>query len=101
MTGRFQTDPLERRFSQYRQMNGGRFLVSLKEVMRSESIKTILQNCLEPVEYSTYSSSESSKLIEEFIAEFVQSEDFDNLILSDDCQYFWVHHTLFDIHSYM
>ena len=70
-------------------MNGGRFLVSLKEVMRYESIiqvKTILQNCLEPVEYSTSNSSEYSKLIEEFIAEFVQSEDFDNLILSDNCQ---------------
>ena len=31
----FQTDPLERQFSQYRQMNGGRFLVSLREVLHS------------------------------------------------------------------
>ena len=38
LTGRLQTDPLERRFSQYRQMSGGRFLVSLNEVLRSESI---------------------------------------------------------------
>ena len=38
LTGRFQTDPLERRFSLYRQMSGGRFLVSLNEVLRSESI---------------------------------------------------------------
>ena len=38
LTGRLQTDPLERRFSQYRQMSGGRFLVSLKEINRSESI---------------------------------------------------------------
>ena len=37
-TGRLQSDPLERRFSQYRQMLGGRFLVSLKEIYRSESI---------------------------------------------------------------
>ena len=47
LTGRLQTDPLERRFSQYRQMSGGRFLVSLKEVYRSESIikvKTFLTN---------------------------------------------------------
>ena len=29
MTGRFQSDPIERRFSQYRQMSGGRFLVRL------------------------------------------------------------------------
>ena len=38
LTGRFQSDPLERRFSQYRQLSGGRFLVSLQEVLRSESI---------------------------------------------------------------
>ena len=38
MTGRLQSDPLERRFSQYRQMSGGRFLVSLCEVEHSEKI---------------------------------------------------------------
>ena len=31
-----QSDPLERRFLQYRQMNGGHFLVSLNEVTNSE-----------------------------------------------------------------
>ena len=49
-TGRLQTDPLERRFSQYRQMSGGRFLVSLKEVYRSEyiiKVKTLLTNNIE------------------------------------------------------
>ena len=38
MTGRLQSDPIERRFSQYRQMSGGRFLVSLREVYNSERI---------------------------------------------------------------
>ena len=50
LTGRLQTDPLERRFSQYRQMSGGRFLVSLKEIYRSESIvklKTFLEMNIE------------------------------------------------------
>ena len=37
-TARFQSDPIERRFSQYRQMSGGRFLVSLREVLNSERI---------------------------------------------------------------
>ena len=37
---RFQSDPLEKRFSQYRQMCGGRFLVSLREVLTSEEILT-------------------------------------------------------------
>ena len=36
--GRMQSDPTERRFSQYRQMNGDRFLVSLNEVTNSEKI---------------------------------------------------------------
>ena len=35
---RLQSDPLEKRFSQYRQMSGGRFLVSLREVLVSERI---------------------------------------------------------------
>ena len=40
LTRRFQSDPLENRFSQYRQMSGGRFLVSLREVHNSERILT-------------------------------------------------------------
>ena len=46
LTGRFQSDPIERRFSRYRQMSGGRFLVSWKDVNRSEMIlklKTLLK----------------------------------------------------------
>ena len=35
LVGRMQTDPLERRFSQYRQMSGGRFLVGFGEVRNS------------------------------------------------------------------
>ena len=38
LTGRLKSDPLERRFSQYRQLSGGRFLVNLQEVQISESI---------------------------------------------------------------
>ena len=37
---RFQSDPLEKRFAQYRQMSG-RFLVSLREVESSEKILLI------------------------------------------------------------
>ena len=32
LTSRFQSDPIKRHFSKYRQMSGGRFLVSLREV---------------------------------------------------------------------
>ena len=38
MTCRFQVDPLERRFSQYRQMSSGRFLGGLREATSSEKI---------------------------------------------------------------
>ena len=38
MTSRLQSDPIERRFSQYRQMSGGRFLVSLREVTNLKRI---------------------------------------------------------------
>lgn len=41
LTARFQSDPIERRFGQYRQMSGGRFLVSAKEVSTSENILKI------------------------------------------------------------
>ena len=50
LSGRLQTDPLERRFSQYRQMSGSRFLVSLRQVYCLESIlklKTFLSNNIE------------------------------------------------------
>ena len=40
LTSRLQTDPLELRFSKYRQMSGGRFLVGLREVEISECILT-------------------------------------------------------------
>ena len=38
LTSRFQSDPIELRFSKCRQMSGGRFLVSLGEVKSSEKI---------------------------------------------------------------
>ena len=38
MTAKFQSDLLEHRFSQFRQMSGGRFLVSLREVLNFERI---------------------------------------------------------------
>ena len=39
-TRRFQSDPLENRFSQYRQMSGGRFFMSLREILSTERILT-------------------------------------------------------------
>ena len=36
LTARFQSDPLEARYGQYKLMSGGRFLVSAKDLMNSE-----------------------------------------------------------------
>jgi hypothetical protein len=50
LTARFQTDPIERRFGQYRQMSGGRFLISEKDIVTSEKIlkiKTLVKKGLE------------------------------------------------------
>ena len=44
LTSRFQSDPLERRFGQYRQMSGGHFLVGLKDTICSE--KKLKIKCL-------------------------------------------------------
>ena len=41
LTARFQSDPLELRYSKYRQMNGGRFLVGLREVETSERVLSV------------------------------------------------------------
>ena len=41
LTARFQSDPLEKRYGQYRRMSGGRFLVSAKDIMNSEKIVNI------------------------------------------------------------
>ena len=41
LTARFQSDPLELRYSKYRQMNGGRYLVGLREVETSERILSV------------------------------------------------------------
>ena len=38
LTQRLQSDPIERRFSQYRHMSGGRFLVSHLEFRNTERI---------------------------------------------------------------
>lgn len=43
LTSRFQTDYIEKRFSCYRQMSGGRFLVSLYDVKKSEKIVQVLK----------------------------------------------------------
>ena len=46
---RFQTDPLEKQFSQYRQLSEGNFLVSLREVIQNERTLLFKLLCKESV----------------------------------------------------
>ena len=51
LTARFQTDPLERRFSRYRQMSGGRFLIGLRELECSERILSMSSLIKEGIDF--------------------------------------------------
>ena len=51
LTARFQTDPLERRFSRHRQMSGGRFLIGLRELESSERILAISSLIKEDIDF--------------------------------------------------
>ena len=51
LTARFQTDPLERRFSRYRQMSGGRFLIGLRELECSERIIAVTTLIKESIDF--------------------------------------------------
>ena len=53
---KFQSDPLEKRFSRYRQMSGGRFLVSLCEINNSERILACRSLLLDVKFWSEYLS---------------------------------------------
>ena len=85
-TAKFQSDPIERRFSQYRQMSGGRFLVALKEVNSSEKIlkiKALLKsNCDLEATMSTQ-TSEDRKLALEDINQKISATDINALTLSN------------------
>ena len=86
LTGRFQTDLLERRFSHYRQMSGGRFLVSLTEVLRSESIisyQALLKREIDFTELQLQTKDDINQKIDEFILG-VHSNPLEQLVLSND-----------------
>ena len=51
LTARWQTDPLERRYSRTRQMSGGRFLVGLREFQSSDRILSIISLIKESIDF--------------------------------------------------
>ena len=87
LTARFQSDPLERRFDQYRQMSGGRFLVDLKDTICSEKfpkIKSLLKENIdidEQIKISCLGEMEAMKIKTVFDSLGIS---LDTLMLSPD-----------------
>lgn len=90
MTGRFQTDPLERRFSRYRQMSGGRFLVSLREVNTSEkiaAISSLLKESIDFWKFPVLKDTDTATMTSNFKAQLdTVSEDMDDCVLDKDAE---------------
>ena len=87
MTSRFQSDPLERQFGQYRQMSGERFLIGLREATSSEKIiklKTLLKNDLD-ISNIMDSNVEHDENIETSLHHVILSRCSDEMVtLSED-----------------
>ena len=86
-SAKFQSDPLEKRFSQYRQMSGGNFLVNIKEVQDTEKtliFRSLLKESINLWENDLfYENDISSQKIDE-LEEKTQSVDPQDFILSND-----------------
>ena len=87
LTSRFQSDPIERRFAQYQQMTGGRFLVGLKYVTSSEKIIKIKSLLKEEIDIDNNVKDTVDN--DENIEHLLQDIDFmncstDNVALSED-----------------
>ena len=78
LTARFQSDPLERRYGQYRQMNGGRFLVSLKDVECSEKILKIKSLLREG-----FDINENVKVVENYAPALAEMDRIVELVIRD------------------
>ena len=71
---RFQSDPIERRFSVSRQLSGGRFLVSLREVVNSEKIILLKSLLKEYVDFGAEDISDEPINNMEDIIQYLQGK---------------------------
>ena len=70
LTSRFQSDPLERWFGQYRQMSGRIFLVGLRDVTRSEKImklKSLLKGDINALTEDIFIKKDEEEKLENFL----------------------------------
>ena len=84
LTARFQSDSIERRFGQYRQMSGGRFLVGLKDVIWSERILKIKSLVKESIDIKDdIKVTENEDAIQQELFDNIMEIGFENVMLSD------------------
>ena len=79
LTARLQSNPIERRFPQYRQMSGGRFTVSLREVRNTERIlsccsliKNDINFCKDNLQQPESNEDESHEMIDEMLRDRIE-----------------------------
>ena len=94
LTARLQSDPLERRYGQYRQMSGGRFLVGLKDATVSEKIikmKSLLKEGIDIDENVKTPKEDVEKL--ELLISYIDILNYltDTISLSDSSREVGVH----------
>ena len=85
LTARFQSDAIERRFGQYRQMSGGRYLVGLKDVIWSGIILKIKRLVKESIDIKDdIKVTENEDAIQQELFDNIMEIGFENVILSDE-----------------
>ena len=87
-TSRFQSDLLERRFGQYRQMSGGRFLVGLRDVAHSEKIirlKSLLKGDINALTEDIFLKKDEEEKLQFFLFNITSKNLIkETIVLSDD-----------------
>ena len=91
LTSRFQTDPLEKHFGKYRQMSGGRFLVSLREVQSTEKIlcmKSLIKEDINSWDERVKYDSDIKHRKEEFMQKlsYLSNEIQESELCQDSCE---------------
>ena len=85
LTARFQSDVIERRFGQYHQMSGVRFLVGLKDVIwgdRILKIKSLVKEIIDIKDDIKVTDNEDA--IQQELFDIIMKTGFENVMLSEE-----------------
>ena len=85
LTAHFQSDLIERRLGQYRQMSERRFLIGRKDVTLSETILKIKSLVEESIDIKDdIKVTENEDVIQQELFDNIMKIGFENVILSDE-----------------